>query len=259
MELGFSFSTISGTERETGLAHYEGWLRNQVDKLKEGLADPVRIIGSTQQMRRSLAQFFSSNYATFQDRTAVFAGRSAPLHRFIFEQAFKQASLDADLHRPEPVYFDDWQNQHLYINRNSTTPNFMNSPDPFTILQALKQRGSQVAIHEDHTRLGGKHTFLIEHWKKGFIDQIYQYSAPVFPDHHWIKDFYFGLRDEWYNRFFSGYSKLYSQREFYKTHGFMEVLDANRSHILTSESPQFQQAMATLHEASGYLEQALVL
>jgi len=259
MELGFSFSTIAGSEREVSLSRYEGWLFNQMGKLKEGISDPQRLQQCSEAMRVSLAQFFQDAYAQPHDNIAVFSGRSAPLHRFIFEQAFKQASGVSSLHKPEFVYFDDWQNQHLYINRESTTPNFQNSPDPFQVLEQLHQRGAQVAIHEDHTRLGGKHTFLIEHWKKGLIDQIYQYSAPVFPDHHWIKDFHFALKDEWYNRFFSGFSKLYSQREFYRAHGFMEVMDEKRSHILTSESSSFKQAMATLHEASGYLEQALVL
>lgn len=259
MEQGFSFSTIAGSEREASLSMYEVWLGTQKGKIEEGLADPQRLQQCSQDMRGALAGFFQNEYALPQDNIAVFSGRSAPLHRFIFEQAFKQASQDANLFKPEFVYFDDWQNQHLYINRESTTPNFQNSPDPFLVMAQLHERGANIAIHEDHTRLGGKHTFLIEHWKKGLIDQIYQYSAPVFPDHHWIRDFHFALRDEWYNRFFSGFSKLYSQREFYKTHGFMEVLDKHRSHILTSDSSQFRQAMATLHEASGHLEQALLL
>jgi hypothetical protein len=258
MEGAFSFSTITGLERDACLNDYERWLGNQRAKLLEGISDPERLQSCTKQMRSNLASFFQTNYATSQERVAILSGRSAPLHRFIFEQAFRSASQEAPLFKPDFMYFDDWQNQHLYINRQSTTPNLFNSPYPLEVLRGLQERNVEVAIHEDHTRIGGKHTFLIEHWREGLINQIYQYSAPIFPDHHWIADFHFGLRDEWFNKFFSGYSKLYSQREFYKAHGFMEVIDSNRTHILTNDSSQFQQSMDILLEATKHLEQALV-
>jgi hypothetical protein len=55
MEQGFSFSTIAGLEREVSLSRYEGWLFNQMGKLKEGISDLQRLQQCSEAMRGSLA------------------------------------------------------------------------------------------------------------------------------------------------------------------------------------------------------------
>jgi len=253
-------SNLRFAEQQEIIERHTAWMIRYAGALENAISGDRGVITGAlvKLMRSNLAAEFTKDFTPDKNRVAIFSGKSAPVHKAIFQASMDLAQATGQqLIPPAEIVFDDWQNQSMYLPKENITIASDGQPDPWVVIGDLRNQGVSVGIHEDHSRAGYKYNRLLQDLRRGLISDLYYYSTPAFPDEFWNQKVHYGLCDNTFNLYMASLSQLYSERIFLENYGCLRIFDGNQSLVMVQPDQSVMESLGMGQTGLHFLEDHL--